>query len=343
MSNPAVLDHTYPESLIPVETWSIMDSTKLKCYKGCPRKYFYEYVLGWRHSGPNIHLDFGSAIHLIFETIYNEPDDGWRGYPSDIVTKAYGEFLAEYRKSYPLPEGDGVDLAIALEQDAKNSPKNPDGAARLIAEYATKYKDDDFEVLYTEVAGIVPIDDIHNMTFKMDLILRDEMGVRGKDFKTSGADREMYQRKFHHDTQMLCYSHALHMLFPEEEVGMCLDFLIPLKTKVTLRRRDIPITELQLLHWLAETSWWLNEVDRDFELLSNTSLDAPYMLTFRRNDQNCTQYNQLCPFFDFCSLPGFSNPLTRCAKPQPGFEVRHWDPRKLVEEAKTVVTDGRFE
>jgi len=330
MSNPTILEFDYPEPLVPAETWSIMDSTKLKCYKGCPRRYFYQYVLGWRSAGPNIHLDFGSAIHLIFETIYNQPN--WKGYPKEVITRGFAEFFKAYREVYPDPD-----------LDQKNSPKNPDGAARLLERYVQQFKDDDFEVLYSEVAGTVPIDDNHDMTYKIDLIFRDEMGIRGKDFKTSGADREMYQRKFHHDTQMLCYAHALHMLYPGEEVGMCIDFLIPLKTKVTIRRRDIPITEEQLIHWLAETSWWLAEVDRDFELLSKSSVDDPYMLTFRRNDQNCTQFNQLCPFFDYCSLPSFGNPLRRCERPQPGFEVNHWDPRAMVEEAKHMVIDGRIE
>jgi hypothetical protein len=332
MSHPDVLEIDYPTPLVPHETWAVVDSTKLKCYKACPRRFFYEYILGWRPESPNIHLNFGQAIHSIFEYIYQRPNNEWRGYPTTVLTEAFQQFLIQYREVYP-----------DVEMDAKNEPKGPHGAARLMEEYATKYKDDDFEVLYNEVAGTVPIDDKHDMVFKMDLIFRDENGIRGRDFKTSSADRDMYQRKFHLDTQMMCYSHALHMLFPDDEVGMALDFLIPLKTIVKLRRRDIPVTEEQLLYWLWETRCDLAELDLDFELLAKAKQDDLYMRAFRRCDQNCTAYNQLCPYFDYCTLPSFLNPLQRCEKPQPGFVVSYWDPRALVEEAQHRVVDGRIE
>jgi len=327
MSKPEVLEWDYPETVPIHETWAVMDSTKMKCYKGCPRRYFYNYVLGWKHEGPNIHLDFGSAIHKMFEYIYNQKD--WKGYPNDIMKPAYKEFTDLYREAYP-----------DMESDDSNEPKGPDGAARLLAEYVDKYRDDDFEVLYSEVAGTVPIDDSHDMTFKMDLIIRTEDGIRGRDFKTSSADREMYQRKFHLDTQMQVYTHALHMLFPDEEVGMALDFLIPLKTMIKLRRRDIPMAESQILYAIWELSYELAKVDRDFELLSQSTLDQPFMMAFPRNDQNCTAYNQICPYFDYCTLPSFNNPLTRCENPQPGMTVDFWDPRKLVDDAKHVVDKG---
>lgn len=39
------------------------DSTSLGLFKECPRKYYYEIVLGWRPKGTSVHLKFGQLYH----------------------------------------------------------------------------------------------------------------------------------------------------------------------------------------------------------------------------------------------------------------------------------------
>lgn len=43
------------------------DSTSLRCFMECPRKYQLSIVEGWRGNGSNIHLEFGSKYHECVE------------------------------------------------------------------------------------------------------------------------------------------------------------------------------------------------------------------------------------------------------------------------------------
>src|SRR5574337_1338954 len=81
----------------PVEahrTFNINDSTKLKTYMTCRRKYFYRYVLGWSLEEPNIHLVFGEAWHLAMAHLLTN------GYSPQSVAEAYELFRAKYLESF---------------------------------------------------------------------------------------------------------------------------------------------------------------------------------------------------------------------------------------------------
>lgn len=43
------------------------DSTSLGLFKECPRKYYYEIILGWRPKGTSVHLKFGQLYHAGME------------------------------------------------------------------------------------------------------------------------------------------------------------------------------------------------------------------------------------------------------------------------------------
>ena len=77
------------------EIWDVLDSTKIKAYLECPRKFFYEYVVGWRSIEPNIHLEFGKAWHLAMEHLLV------KGYEDEELVQAYTLFHNHYRKYFP--------------------------------------------------------------------------------------------------------------------------------------------------------------------------------------------------------------------------------------------------
>ena len=66
---PVDLTRDYP---VPVsDCWSVLDPSKIKTFKQCPRQFFYEHVLGWRSKEPNLHLVFGEAWHQALEHLFN--------------------------------------------------------------------------------------------------------------------------------------------------------------------------------------------------------------------------------------------------------------------------------
>jgi CRISPR/Cas system-associated exonuclease Cas4 (RecB family) len=54
------------------ETWQVLDATKLQTYMRCPRKFFFNYVLGWKSEIPSNHLVFGSAWHMAMEVLLDK-------------------------------------------------------------------------------------------------------------------------------------------------------------------------------------------------------------------------------------------------------------------------------
>jgi len=51
----------------PVHFQIAWDSTSLGLFKECPRKYYYEIILGWRPKGTSVHLKFGQLYHAGME------------------------------------------------------------------------------------------------------------------------------------------------------------------------------------------------------------------------------------------------------------------------------------
>ncbi len=79
----------------PAPSWEVQDASKIKTAMECWRKYFFEYVLGWRHDQPNVHLVFGSAWHEALAMLYLSD------FSLGNVKKAYYEgFLPLYRDTF---------------------------------------------------------------------------------------------------------------------------------------------------------------------------------------------------------------------------------------------------
>ena len=111
---------SYP---VPVSTtWDIQDGSKIKAYMECPRRYFYEYVLGWREDRPSNHLFFGSAWHEAMAHMY------LNGFDTNTVYEAYAEHFLPYYRRFCDPGDDDLYW-----------PKTPERAFKALAFYASYY------------------------------------------------------------------------------------------------------------------------------------------------------------------------------------------------------------
>lgn len=63
----APLDRSTPFSAAHPHFQIAWDSTSLGLLKECPRKYYYEIILGWRPRATSVHLIFGQAYHAALE------------------------------------------------------------------------------------------------------------------------------------------------------------------------------------------------------------------------------------------------------------------------------------
>ncbi|GAF83855.1 unnamed protein product, partial [marine sediment metagenome] len=160
----------------PHETWDVHDSTKMASFIECPRKHFYNYMLGWKRKSGNIHLDFGSAIHTAMEHFNHLRKKNGTGYrlTDRDVADAVLLFQHEYRENHPPDEDDYV------------KPKDCATGKYAIICYAEEFDlpDSKEKVLHAETSGAVSIDIDRLLYYKCDVILEDERGIFPRDYKT---------------------------------------------------------------------------------------------------------------------------------------------------------------
>ena len=136
-------------------TWKVNDPTKISTFMECPRKYFYSYVLGWRPEAPSNHLVFGSAWHVAMEYLLTHD------YSTHSVVEAHRGFMGEYRKTF------------GPETDEMFWPKTPNNALIALNAYAKRFERDlnEYNPLYTEIAGKISLNDTQTLHFRMDSIV----------------------------------------------------------------------------------------------------------------------------------------------------------------------------
>ena len=312
------------------ETWDIQDPSKIQSYMSCPREYFFEYVLGWRLVDPNRHLIVGTGYHLAMEKLLTD------GYTAEGCFAAYEAFEEYYRRFF------GPDM------DEVNAPKNPGNVLRALPAYCNAWPDDHFDVLKIEVAFSVPIDENRVIYGKMDTICHDERGFFSLEHKTGSRFSTAWAAEWQMKMQPGAYTHVLCSLFPPEEVyGIVVNGTF-LKNPPKLKKDGTPYanssdTEFHrvpvrrntesMASWLDEVNFWMDQIDRDFNLLQIEDEDAPVMTCFRRNPESCTKYG-ICPYHDYCRL--WQNPLAHADAPPLGFHVERWDPRTIETIKETV-------
>jgi hypothetical protein len=305
--------------------WYILDSTKISVFQQCPRKFFYEHILGWRTAAIS-HNDkeFGTAWHKAMAYL------ALNDYSNSSVAQAYMEFEREYRK-YLNPETDEL-----------FPNKNPKRAMDALVWYVNTYKDDHekYEFLkdFTEISGTVLIHpDLPPLHFRMDSVVRVKDTDKKRILERKTATKVDYRKKseWQMSTQTGMYTHVLYCLFPEEEVDCLVIDAAPfgLKTRFDFERFSVVRSKAQMQAWLTDTIGWIDDIKADMEALSDQGPSEPVLQAFKRNPQSCGNYWG-CPYIDFCTT--WTNPLQHATQAPLGFKEEFWDPSR--EEARATYT-----
>ena len=300
----------------------IMDSTKLKEYMECPRKFFFKYILGWNSSRPSNHLVFGSAVHLAMEHLI------LNGYHANAVVDAMELFNSHYREQFPQ------------ETDFLYEPKTPMRFFGLLLEYIKEYATDhaDFEVYKTEIGGTIPLSSNpnHVLAWKMDTILfnRHTQMYFSLEHKTKQGNsiNKSYEIDFKMGPQVGTYTHVLNSLFnPMDVEGIIINCMCMKKTKqpeFILKRIPIHMNNTNMLVWLEMCKSWLDTIHLDYLALSDASDKDDVLKPFKMNPGSCSNWGATCQYCDLCQ--SWPNPLQHLHQMPLDMELRFWDP--LVEE-----------
>ena len=301
------------------EATKIIDSTKLKAFSACPRRYMYEYEFGWAPEGHNKHLVFGSAWHEAMEFLLNN------GYSPDAVQGAYEAFLTYYRQYYSSLD------------DIDGEAKGPANAFLALSEYVVRWRHDNFRTVYTEIAGTVPIteDGSKIMAFKIDGIIERQGKLYILEHKT--ASRRGFEDSHLLGTQVGLYTHALYalkgLLGNLPVGGLIINEAIFYKygtkasaTRISqggsandFERISVDMNASRLERWLTTTHYWSDRLYEEKEKLASSAKGC-----FPMNANSCYAYNSKCPFFDFCLA--WDNPLERRDQIPIGFKENWWNP-----------------
>lgn len=335
MTEPIDLQElNYPEPLSFQGTYLVQDPSKIQCFMECPRKYFYSYILGWQNSEPNRHLIFGEAWHRAIAHILTH------GHDDDAIKGAMLRFMDYYRQTFDA------------DTDMDYHPKSPAMVLQILTEYCERVRQtgEDFEVVSTdgkpmvEVHGAVPLLPSFVVTMRIDAICRWTAGAHKDKYfilehKTTGRADAKWMRQWSLSMQVFTYIHALHCIYgPENVYGAIIQgahFKKSYKAEESAIIR-VPVWRdyAAICAWYSDATFWLESILSEFQELQADRKKHRVMCSFPRNTQNCNMYFG-CPFYDFCL--GWPNPLFACHEPPPGFEVKHWDPRKREEEIKEAV------
>ena len=315
------------------ETANILDSSKIQTYMRCPRRFLFQYILGWQPEAPSVDLVFGSAWHEGMEALIAG------NYTPDAVIKATNAFT-EYYQSHFGPEWEDV-----------NRPKNLSNGLRGLILYADHYRreDQDLELLYSEVAGSVLFGE-DPLYFKMDSVVKcPKRGIIAFERKTAGRLDSRWANQWRLKFQVSLYTYALYCLYGDEHLyGLILDGFSPhdpprLKKDGTpyANSRDCEFLRIParrspetLDAWVIQCSLLLSEIHQDLDLLSTASPDDQHLYCFEQRTESCGDFRG-CPFLDFCSTG--KNPL-RWAEPPSGMIINHWDPRDITKNSKETVS-----
>lgn len=314
------------------DSWHIIDSTKLRTYMECPRKYFYTYVLGWRSKFPNNHLFFGTLWHEAVEFLLD------KGYTRENLIGVKVNFYEKYREVF------------GEETDKDFGAKTPDNALMALDAYFERFQSDPYEytVIATEIGGIVNIGPRESMAYKMDAVLKHkhESAFTCLDFKTSQRMMSYWADSWSLDNQMLLYLHALYCLYGgmkhiKKTVRIRGAFFYT--SKPALFKEARVEKELhQFQSWLATILTWYRTLKLDMKiLLEDDREDKEVMEAFPMNSNACFNWGRECEFHNLCISR--NNPLQACAEPPVKLKVEFWNPLEDREIKRRIDIKGPLE
>jgi len=311
---------------MPESVWKIVDNTKLSAHMACPRKDFYEYVLGWRPIQDDHNLIYGQAFHMALEHLYdkqNKRDDTKLSMRD--AEEAWLVFMEYYRRFY------------SEESDLDKAPKDPSNTERVLREYVELYsRIDRYKVVYSEISGAVPINTSGRLIyFRLDTVLYEPMSgtYMVLEHKTSKWSPTLWEASLSLSLQGGIGTHVLSCLYPADKVkGLTYNGIFLLKKGNEFRRMPYRRSVDGMQDWLTTINYYADKRERELDIYVNTDKeDAPCMHAFPKNPTSCVAYNKPCPYMDFCKA--WANPLRHIMEAPPsGFQKKFWDPREQDKE-----------
>jgi hypothetical protein len=300
-------------------TWQILDSSKLQAYLQCPRSFFYRYVLGWTSDKPNNHLVFGTAWHKALEHVINNK------MTKESADEAFFlHFLPSYREVF------------SEETDDLYYPKSPAMARIALHGYCDLYRSDTYELVASEISGVVPVSNEEVLHFRLDTVMRDSEGMLfALEHKTAGSVATQWKNSWPMSLQVGTYTHVLNCTYgPEKTWGVRINGVSFQKSGIKYERVPVRRSLDNMAAWLWNVNEIVGRIKADYTRLAECSPSDDVLECFAQNPTSCSSYSG-CSNIDYCTA--WANPLRRVSEPPVGVKIEWWNPADDDHNAKKVV------
>ena len=295
----------------------IRDSTAIQTEKTCPRKYFYQLVLGRVAKEDAPYFAWGSAYHTfrqVLEVAYGFGHEAPARYDE---TKAADAFAEAAKQGLAYWKKHGRDQPVGSKYEFMTVERLLKSFIHAFKHWAREKMQGRIVVIAVEQAFIVQLADGSYTGGRADQIVRWNGKVWGRDFKTSSVDSTFYSRRLEPNDQFTRYTLAEGKLVGEQVQGLFIELLY--NAKPSKKDPHGPsIIELTT----SRTRWQLDQFERDMSMVNKR-------LAMYREEDNYPMSESNCPFCPFHSV---------CTKPTEGammaqlethFTVRPWDFTKI--------------
>lgn len=320
------------------------DSTSLSWLKECPRKYYYNSVLGLRGKGTSPHLIFGTLYHRGLE-IYNELRFKEGMSAGDAIRKSLTKVLSEAgnhcrryvnglgeEKLVPTDEPEldpdsGWEYieTIWKQWESPHATKNIPSLIRSLVWYHEAYKPDPAKTVilsdgspavelsfrYEYPMAQKPTSEPILLCGHLDRLVNFLDKIWVMDYKTTTTTlSENYYAQFHVHNQMSFYAAASTIVLGEPAFGVMID-AAQITTHFTRFGRGLtPRTHANQNEFLTDLNYWVN--------IAAHCAEEEY---WPQNDTACDKYGG-CTFRDICA----KSPDVRGKFLSSEFSVNRWNP-----------------
>jgi hypothetical protein len=304
-----------------------IDSTMINCFRGCPQKFFNEYILGLRPAETSIDLHAGKVFSACLERFYRETYINGCD-PTTALARAFATFNTEWG-----------DFVIRKE----GHPKTPENMWTAVEDYVRVYpaRSDSVQPYFTggsatfEYTFAIPLDfagfprhpvsgDPFVYVGRFDMLGKKDGRPVVRDEKTAQRLESNWAEKWDLRSQFLGYCWAL------QHLGILCNTVVVrgvIITKTMVRQVEgIKIYSQHLI------DLWFRQLQSDLNRLVGCWNEGYF--DYNLGD-TCTAYSH-CPYIPLCSS-------TQPENWYDSYEVRRWNPLDRSPTAPTVPSGNGME
>lgn len=234
------------------------DSTSLKLFLECPRKYKFKMLDGWTSRRTSVHLKFGGWYARALEEYYKFIANGMSS-DEALLTIVHNALIAswEYEKDENLNDLPGTGGPWISDHNTKTR----ENLIRTIVWYVDQFENESISVIKTsdgkpavEYSFALPVDDGIVFSGHIDRLVEYSDSPYVMDQKTTGTTiTPYYFDGFKPDMQMSMYTFAGRMIYNMPVKGVIIDAAQIAVGFTRFARGFTHRTEAELNEWYDET------------------------------------------------------------------------------------------